>query len=609
MKLMLAKIFGLDRKIKIFVSILLDIVLSLVAFFIAQEVSFIEEKIKQTFNLNFVIFVTFTITFIAIQAITRSYLDFSRYFRIEIVYKILKNFLIFVVFLILYKFLLFRSDISKYSIFVYLTLFFTLIIFKNSILYNLYNFLFYRFSKPQKKILFFGFNEKVLNLQSIIKNNFQVIGIIKNSRTSKHNIPNNFEIYKENQLEEIIKLKKVSDILIAEKSNYKKRLFYFRKFIKFNIRVIFIDDVLNQFQQITEKDIFSPNFDDVIQENKKEKIVFSNSEKMKFNNKKIVVLGGAGSIGANLSEKLSKLKLKRLIIVDKDEYSLYSIRKKLSQSKNCEYHLLDTTNLKLLNKIYKKHKPNFVFNAAAYKHVSIVEENLNFSLINNIQTALNVCKLALKYKIEKNILVSTDKAVLPKNFMGASKKICEIIYLCYAKKISISKHLIVRFGNVVGSRGSVLPFFQSLIDKRLPLPLTSKKATRYLMSINQAAELIIKISLHGDNSKVYLLDMGKAKNMYNLAYRLVKFNGLSIKNKDNPTGDIIIKVVGLDKGEKLHEKLSYSKKMKRVEFGNIFICDEKVNSSTKLKNIEYLVKNIHSVSDSKLKLSVRNIIS
>ena len=162
--------------------------------------------------------------------------------------------------------------------------------------------------------------------------------------------------------------------------------------------------------------------------------------------------------------------------------------------------------------------------------MNIVEENLNYSLYNNIKSAINICELSIKHKVEKCLLVSTDKAVNPSNIMGLSKRICEKVYLENSKK-NKSTFLIVRFGNVVGSKGSVVPFFQDMIEKRLPLPVTSKKATRYLMSINEACDLILKISIFGKNSGIYLLDMGEPINIYDLTYKLIKFNGLSIKNK------------------------------------------------------------------------------
>ncbi len=183
--------------------------------------------------------------------------------------------------------------------------------------------------------------------------------------------------------------------------------------------------------------------------------------------------------------------------------------------------------------------------------------------------------------------------------MGLSKRICEKIYLKYSEKKSNNFFLIVRFGNVVGSKGSVIPYFQDLIEKRLPLPLTNKKATRYLMSINEACELIVKISIFGNNSGIYLLDMGKPINIFDMTYKLIKFNGLSIKNQKNPNGDIVIKFTGLKKGEKLHEKLTYSKFLKKTKYDKIMICDEEKVNKLYISEIENLLENLSKFKNSK----------
>ena len=153
------------------------------------------------------------------------------------------------------------------------------------------------------------------------------------------------------------------------------------------------------------------------------------------------------------------------------------------------------------------------------------------------------------------------------------------------------KFIIVRFGNVAGSKGSVIPIFQKLINQRLDLLVTNKKATRYLMSIREASGLIIKASIFGSNSKIYVLDMGEPINIYTLAYNMIKFNGLSLKDKNNIHGDISIKIIGLRKGEKLHEKLSYKNNLIKTKYNKILLCDEEILSSNfKLKLSKYLSK-------------------
>ena len=469
---------------------------------------------------------------------------------------------------------------------------------KNSLFYNLYNYLFDKNNIKQKKVILYGFNEKTLNYIKNSKNyNFSVEGIINENTQFYQTTNNNFRLLKNDELNTYIEKNKITDILVTTKSKYKNKIFYYKKFLEFNLRVIFLEDVYNNLNLDNKSEAFKPDFDELIDENNN-KNEQNTSIYKDLKNKIILVTGGAGSIGSVLIERLLKYNPQKIIIVDKDEYSIFNLKKKLSKHNKIYYKLIDTSKYKFLNLIFKKFKPDYVFNAAAYKHVNIVEDNLNYSLYNNIKTTLNICELSIKYKIKKCLLISTDKAVNPTNIMGLSKRLCEKIYLFYSKR-NQAIFLIVRFGNVVGSKGSVLPYFQSLIEKRLPLPLTNKKATRYLMSISEACELIIKISIFGKNSGIYLLDMGKPINIYDMTYKLIKFNGLSIKNKKNPSGDIVIKYTGLNKGEKLHEKLSYNKYLRKTKFDKIMFCDEKKDDKFNLIVLEKFIKNLSNFKNLK----------
>ena len=580
------KLINLSRGIKISINFSIEFIISIFSLWAAQSLITPIYNFNKFLLLDIKIYFLFSTTFILIQLIFKTYLELSRYFRVDVIYKIIKNFIVFILILTLYKFFLFRSDISKFTIFLYLAIFFILIVLKNSLLHNIYNFLFHKTSIIQKKLLFYDFNEKSRNYFNILKNHhFSIVGVIKDNIEIKNNLFKKNQIFDKKNIENIIKKYKITDILISKEITYKDRIFFYKKFLKFNLRVVFIDEIFSQLNLTSKIKIIQPNLDDVINDGRHQ-LHLSISEQKKFLNKKIIILGGAGSIGSNLSKKIISFKPKQLVIIDKDEFSLYEIQNDLGKNKNIKFILLDAANYLILEKIFNETKPDFVFNAAAYKHVKIVEKNKIFSLLNNIKIALNVCKLSKKFNLKSCLLVSTDKAVMPSNFMGLSKKLCEQIYLIYSKNSFSTKFQIVRFGNVVGSRGSVLPYFQSLIDKRLPLPLTDKRATRYLMSIGEASDLIIKISILGENSKVYLLDMGNPKNLYEIAFNLVKFNGLSVKNKNNPTGDIIIKIIGLSKGEKLHEKLSYKKKLINTKIDKIFISPEKYKNNFNIKTLE-----------------------
>ena len=355
--------------------------------------------------------------------------------------------------------------------------------------------------------------------------------------------------------------------------------------------MLFLDDVTNTRELLNVRSLFIPKVEDIIEKSQTRNKVDAIIEK-KIKDKVVLVAGGAGSIGSVLIEKLNTLSPKKIIVIDKDEYNIFNLKKKFHYSAKLIFKLSDTSNKKFLEEIFREFKPDIVYNAAAYKHVTIVEENIEYACINNIVTAINICELSKKYNVKISLLVSTDKAVNPKNIMGITKSLCEKVYQSYSYDLKHNqKFIIVRFGNVAGSKGSVLPFFQKLINQRMTLPVTNKKATRYLMSIREASNLIIKASIIGSNTKTYVLDMGDPINIYNLAYKLIKFNGLSLKTKNNIRGDIGIKIVGLKKGEKLHEKLTYKNNLIKTDYHKILLCNEKLaNPDLKFKISKYISK-------------------
>ena len=190
----------------------------------------------------------------------------------------------------------------------------------------------------------------------------------------------------------------------------------------------------------------------------------------------------------------------------------------------------------------------------------------------------------MKYKIKKFVVISTDKAVYPSNIMGDSKRLCEKFIQQIAKSSSGTNFSIVRFGNVAGSKGSVIPLFQKLINQRLYLPVTNKKATRYLMSIREASGLIIKASIFGSNSKTYVLDMGEPVKIVELAKRLINLSGMDLIDEKNPEGDIEIIFTGLRPGEKLYEELLIGGNVSPTEHKKILKAQEESLSSNELEN-------------------------
>ena len=275
---------------------------------------------------------------------------------------------------------------------------------------------------------------------------------------------------------------------------------------------------------------------------------------------KIIFISGAGgSIGKELTKQILKLNPKTIILFDISEASLYELSLEIKQFNNPNITIVtvlgDICDQKLVENIFNKYSINVVFHAAAYKHVPIVENNRISGLYNNIYSTLVLCELSRKFNIGKFVLISTDKAVRPTNVMGLSKRIAELIVQNQSINPKNTCFSMVRFGNVLGSSGSVVPLFKKQIAEGGPITLTHPKVVRYFMSISEAAQLVIQTSELARGGEVFLLDMGDPVFIKDLAYQMVMLSGASVKDKNNIKGDIEIKEIGMRPGEKLYEEL------------------------------------------------------
>ncbi len=279
-------------------------------------------------------------------------------------------------------------------------------------------------------------------------------------------------------------------------------------------------------------------------------------------NKNVLVTGAGGSIGSELCRQIITQSPTQLILFELTEYCLYSIEKEL-QKINSENDwnitiipiLGDIKDSDKINKIINKFNINTIYHAAAYKHVPLVEMNTIEGVNNNIFGTLSLAKAAVNQEVDKFVLISTDKAVRPTNTMGATKRFAELILQAFAKENTHTKFSMVRFGNVLGSSGSVVPLFEKQIKSGGPITLTHKDITRYFMTIPEAAQLVIQAGALGNNGDVFVLDMGESVKIYDLARKMINLSGLTVKDETNPHGDIEIKTTGLRPGEKLYEEL------------------------------------------------------
>ncbi len=280
--------------------------------------------------------------------------------------------------------------------------------------------------------------------------------------------------------------------------------------------------------------------------------------------KTVMVTGAGGSIGSELCRQIMSIGPRRLVLVEMTEYALYKIEQELVGHLASGHYragievipeLINTTSTRPVFSLLASYRPDTVFHAAAYKHVPLLENNPISGMGNNIISTKNLVLAAEESGVSHFILISTDKAVRPTNVMGASKRVCEQILQAKAKVRSKTKFSMVRFGNVLGSSGSVVPRFKEQIAKGGPVTLTHKDIIRYFMTIPEAAQLVIQAGSMAEGGEVFVLDMGKPVKIYDLACTLINLSGLTLRDRNNPEGDIAIEEIGLRPGEKLFEEL------------------------------------------------------
>ncbi len=301
----------------------------------------------------------------------------------------------------------------------------------------------------------------------------------------------------------------------------------------------------------------------------------------------ILITGAGGSIGSELCRQLMKSQPARLVLLDHSELALYNIERTLSEQAGTTQLvpvLGSVTDDGLIRRTLAEHKVDIVLHAAAYKHVPLVEANELSGLWNNVFGTRIVAQAARDAKVAQFILVSSDKAVRPTNIMGASKRLAELIVQDLATRSSGTRFSMVRFGNVLGSSGSVIPLFREQIAQGGPVTLTHGEVTRYFMTIAEAARLVLLAGSYSRGGDVFVLDMGKPVPIRQLARQMIEGAGLTVRDKDNPDGDIEIRITGLRPGEKLHEELLLSSDLLTTPHSKILRAQEDFLSEIEIAN-------------------------
>lgn len=315
--------------------------------------------------------------------------------------------------------------------------------------------------------------------------------------------------------------------------------------------------------------------------------------------KVIMVTGGGGSIGSELCRQIVKFSPKQIIIVDIYENNAYDIQNELIRNNpgiSLKTLIASVRDKNRMREIFKEYGPDVVFHAAAHKHVPLMEDSPCEAIKNNVVGTLNMVELADEFSIDRFVLISTDKAVNPTNVMGATKRLCEMIIQA-TDAISKTEFVAVRFGNVLGSNGSVVPLFKRQIEEGGPVTLTHKEITRYFMLIPEAAQLVLQAGAYAEGGEIFVLDMGEPVKIYDLAENLIKLSGYE------PGVDIKIEVTGLRPGEKLYEELLMSEEgLKETKHKMIFIG---IPGEFELNEIKKSVSEIAKIANSGNNIAVR----
>jgi len=435
-----------------------------------------------------------------------------------------------------------------------------------------------------KRTMLIGVSELA---QTLIKqkNEFYIDAIVDDSEMVIGSYVSNIQVSSFDEIEKIIQEQNIQSVIITKNLDQKILKQIYLRLSDLNIKDILISSLSKdetRLKNLTVEDLLARHPKDL----DKEKI----SEFIK--DKVVLITGAGGSIGSEISRQCEKYGAKKLILLDNSEFNLYSITEAIKIVEKVSI-MQSVVHLEFLEQTFKIHMPDIVIHAAAYKHVPLVESNIHEAIVNNIVGTKNVIDLSIKYGVQKFVMISTDKAVRPTNVMGATKRICEL----YAQnkgtfsaqnKASLENLrsngtdiVAVRFGNVLGSSGSVIPKFRAQIENGGPVTVTHPEITRYFMLISEACELVLQAGAIGTGGEIFILDMGEPVKIVDLARKMINLSG-----QDN----IEIEFTGLRPGEKLYEELLIDEADRKTEYESITVAKPTPYNISKLnKDIQELL--------------------
>ncbi len=430
--------------------------------------------------------------------------------------------------------------------------------------------------------LIIGANQKALDIIGSAQKGeieFNIELVLDSDRSLINSYISGIKVDSIDRLEELVEKNSIDSAILTKEYPNEELDELFERLNRVGIRQIkrakLLGDRYERLQDISIEDLLARKPKDLDSE------VISSFVK----DKTIMITGAGGSIGSEIARQCEKFGAKELILLDHSEYNLYAINEQIKKVPTIRV-MQSVVDRKLLEECFKKHRPQIVIHAAAYKHVPLCEENVEGAVLNNIIGTKNTIDLSIEYGVEKFVLISTDKAVRPTNVMGATKRVCEL----YAQNVSSQNTQItaVRFGNVLGSSGSVIPKFKYLIEHDRPLTITHPEITRYFMLIPEACQLVLQAAAIAKNRELFVLDMGEPIKIVDFAKKMLK-----LYNKEH----LGIEFTGLRAGEKLYEELLLNENDKKTIYNSIFVTKATSYDIIKLNSdIERLLANREKVA-------------
>jgi FlaA1/EpsC-like NDP-sugar epimerase len=562
---------NLSRIKKILLALLFDIILSLLSTWLAFTIRL--EEFNYPNEKNLIIYFYFVVIPIILFYFYGIYSSIFRYFDKFFIFKIAKVIIVYSLISTLTLLLIKLPQVPRSIGIIQPLIFFILIISQRTFLSSII----IKYSDLKKKIiseenfLFYGITNDNVNIAKVLRDtySYKIIGFIRDVQFDKSDNQSIKEVVgikvldvkdlKQLVLQNLVKNIIISDNLIESHSNKEKNKLI-KKFLEIGLKVFKVKNLFNIDKNIETNIILKKiDIEDVLGRKK----IKPDNNLLQKNNfaKNILITGGVGSIGSEITRKIISLRPKKVFILDNNEFEIYNFENYLNKLKlNCdvEFILGDIKDEIYLKNFFNKNFIDTIYHCAAYKHVPILEKNILSCIKNNILGTYNLLNTINQSNVKNFIFISTDKAVNPKNIMGLSKRICELFIRSYAKENKKIKYSIVRFGNVLDSKGSVLPLFKEQIKNGGPITITDINMRRYFMTIPEAAELVIQAGALDSKGDIFILDMGKEIKIYDLVLKLLEINNLSLRNKKNPNGDIEVKIIGMRPGEKISEELAKS---------------------------------------------------